>query len=436
MSDVIKNRSEILFLYDVTDANPNGDPMEENRPRIDEETGVNIVTDVRLKRTIRDYLRDFKEQNIFIQAEKVIEEGTELIKARGTKLTEEIIKVIIEEIAGNDKLRDVIEKINEIVEKEEEEEKQKIFYKTLGNKINEEEKKEFFKKFKEIEGIIKSIDEILKEGSKGKRQKLFNEALGDAVDEERKKELFEKFEEIRTKKLKEKLFDKFIDLRLFGATLAVANIGVQETGPVQFKFGRSLHKVDVNFYKGSITMPVEPGEDFKKGKRQAEFSEEYKLPYSLICFYGVVNENAAKNTGLSEDDIKMLLDGIWNGTKNLITRSKIGQMPRFLLRVVYKENNFHIGDLDKMIKLKKMDGNDLSEEEQEKIRDISEVRVDISELISALGDCKDKIERVEFKADKRVTFMVNDSILTSDELKNEFTRGIGLQDNQVIELEL
>jgi len=389
MSNVIKNRSEILFLYDVTDANPNGDPMEENKPRIDEETGINVVTDVRLKRTIRDYLRDFKEQNIFIQAEKVIEEGTELIKARGTKLIEEIEKILKDEIGSN-----------------------------------------------EAEKIIERLDEILKEGSKGKRQELFNKALGDAVDEGRKKELFEKFEEIRTKKLREKLFDKFIDLRLFGATLAVANIGVQETGPVQFKFGRSLHKVDVNFYKGSITMPVEPGEGFKKGKKQAEFSEEYKLPYSLICFYGVVNENAAKNTGLSEDDIKMLLDGIWNGTKNLITRSKVGQMPRFLLRVVYEEHNFHIGDLDKMIKLKNKDGHDLSEEEQEKIRDITEVKVDISELISALSDYKDKIKRIEFKADKRVIFVVNGSVLRSDELKNEFTSKVGLQDNQVIELEL
>lgn len=389
MSDVIKNRSEILFLYDVTDANPNGDPMEENRPRIDEETGINIVTDVRLKRTIRDYLRDFRGQNVFIQAEKVIEEGTELIKARGAKLIEEIEKILENEIGGD-----------------------------------------------EAKKIVEKLDEILKEGSKVNRQKKFNEVLGDIVDDERKKELFEKFEEIRTKKLREWLFKKFIDLRLFGATLAVANIGVQETGPVQFKFGRSLHKVDVNFYKGSITMPVEPGEGFKKGKRQAEFSEEYKLPYSLICFYGIVNENAAKNTGLSEEDIRLLLDGIWNGTKNLITRSKIGQIPRFLLRVVYKENNFHIGDLDKMIRLKNKDGNDLSEEEQEKIRDISEVKVDISKLIGALSDYKDKIERIEFKADRRATFVVNELVLTSDKLKNEFISKLGLKNDQVIELDL
>src|SRR5690606_6323744 len=116
----------------------------------------------------------------------------------------------------------------------------------------------------------------------------------------------------------------------------------------------------------------EPDKNFKKGKRQAEFSEDYKLSYSLIRFYGVINENSAENTGLSENDIELLLDGLWNGTKNLITRSKMGQMPRFLLRVVYKESNFHIGDLDKMIKLKDENKEKISEEKQEKIRDISE----------------------------------------------------------------
>jgi len=67
MPNLIKNRSEILFVYDVKDANPNGDPVDENKPRIDEETGINIVTDVRLKRTIRDYLYDYKGQEVFIR---------------------------------------------------------------------------------------------------------------------------------------------------------------------------------------------------------------------------------------------------------------------------------------------------------------------------------------------------------------------------------
>ena len=51
----IDNRYEILFIYDATDCNPNGDPLDENRPRTDPESGQATVSDVRIKRTIRDY---------------------------------------------------------------------------------------------------------------------------------------------------------------------------------------------------------------------------------------------------------------------------------------------------------------------------------------------------------------------------------------------
>lgn len=61
------NRSELLFLYDLNDANPNGDPLDENKPRIDEETETNIVTDVRLKRTIRDYIDQKYDDDIFVK---------------------------------------------------------------------------------------------------------------------------------------------------------------------------------------------------------------------------------------------------------------------------------------------------------------------------------------------------------------------------------
>lgn len=47
-------RSEFLFLYDTRMANSNGDP-DENRPRIDPYSGKNLVTEYRLKRTIRDF---------------------------------------------------------------------------------------------------------------------------------------------------------------------------------------------------------------------------------------------------------------------------------------------------------------------------------------------------------------------------------------------
>ncbi|PWI57011.1 type I-B CRISPR-associated protein Cas7/Csh2 [Sulfoacidibacillus thermotolerans] len=52
------NNSEILFLYDAQLTNPNGDPDDENRPRMDYQSRRNLVSDVRLKRYIRDYLQD------------------------------------------------------------------------------------------------------------------------------------------------------------------------------------------------------------------------------------------------------------------------------------------------------------------------------------------------------------------------------------------
>ncbi|NLO96899.1 MAG: type I-C CRISPR-associated protein Cas7/Csd2 [Peptococcaceae bacterium] len=60
MSDVIKNRYEFVILFDVENGNPNGDPDAGNMPRIDPETGHGIVTDVCLKRKIRNYVEIVK----------------------------------------------------------------------------------------------------------------------------------------------------------------------------------------------------------------------------------------------------------------------------------------------------------------------------------------------------------------------------------------
>ena len=281
MTETIKNRSEILFLYDVADANPNGDPVDENKPRIDEETGINIVTDVRLKRTIRDYLYEQKGQDVFIR---------EIRKEDGNLKTKE------------DRLND-----------------------------------------------------------------FSNESI----------------------------IEKCIDIRLFGATTAVEGKTITLTGPVQFKFGRSLHKVDMVYIKGTTVMPS--GAD----KKQGTFTEKYILPYSLIAFYGIANENAAKNQQipLTNADINLMLEGIWHGTKNLISGSKFGQMPRLLMQVVYKEGqNFHVGELDKLISM-------TTDKNHEALRDIAEVKVDISNLVNVLNANRDKIEKIRLAADGRIKFV-------------------------------
>jgi len=151
------------------------------------------------------------------------------------------------------------------------------------------------------------------------------------------------------------------------------------TGPVQFVIGRSLHRVTLKYIKGTTVMPS------KEQRNQGTFTGRYVLPYSLINFHGIINENSAKETKLTEDDVELLLDGMWNGTKNLITRSKTGQMPRFLLKVNYGEDNYHIGDLHRMISLQ-------SEVSDEEIRDVSQVKLDVTELIQTLGKQKNDIK--------------------------------------------
>ena len=56
MSNAIKNRYEFIMLFDVKDGNPNGDPDAGNLPRVDPETGNGLVTDVCLKRKVRNYV--------------------------------------------------------------------------------------------------------------------------------------------------------------------------------------------------------------------------------------------------------------------------------------------------------------------------------------------------------------------------------------------
>jgi CRISPR-associated protein Csh2 len=280
MSEIIKNRSEIIFIYDIRDGNPNGDPMDENKPRIDEETGVNIVTDVRLKRTIRDYLHNFKNQEIFVREITYDAEGH----------------------VQDGKMR-------------------------AGNFAND-------------------------------ATRILNEC---------------------------------IDIRLFGGVIPLKDDSIIYTGPVQFKMGRSLHRVTMMHIKGTGAFAS------KEGSKQATFREEDFLPYSLISFYGIVNENAAKHTHLTEDDLKLLLEGTWNGTKSLISRSKAGQVPRLLLKVNYSKENYHIGDLDKMLKL-------VTEMPHENIRDTTDYQLEISELVRKLAAEKGSIKDIEICVDDRIKF--------------------------------
>lgn len=72
----VKNRYDFVFYFDVKDGNPNGDPDAGNLPRIDAETANGLVTDVCIKRKVRNYVQMTKEEkapfNIFIKEKAVL----------------------------------------------------------------------------------------------------------------------------------------------------------------------------------------------------------------------------------------------------------------------------------------------------------------------------------------------------------------------------
>lgn len=117
MSGAIKNRYEFVILFDVENGNPNGDPDAGNMPRIDPESGLGLVTDVCLKRKIRNYVETVKEDEagfkIYIKEDVPLNrsdrEACESLGVKETedkKLTESLKKLKKSDPDADIKLRD------------------------------------------------------------------------------------------------------------------------------------------------------------------------------------------------------------------------------------------------------------------------------------------------------------------------------------------
>ncbi len=208
------NNSEILYVYDAKLTNPNGDPDEENRPRMDYDRNINLVSDVRLKRYIRDYLQE-KGYDIFV---KLVEDH----------------------------------------------------YVTADERVKALEKQD-----------------------------------------------------------SEELLNKWIDVRLFGATMTVEKDNKIFTGPVQFNWGYSLNKVEL--LESSITSHFSSRKDAKQGT----IGKDYRVIFSLLSFFGVISGKRAEKTKLTQEDLTQLDLAMRYAIPQLATRSKIGQYPRLYLRVEY-----------------------------------------------------------------------------------------------------
>lgn len=316
MNNSIKNSSDFLFIYEAIQCNPNGDPDQENKPRMDYDTGTNLVTDTRLKRFIRDYLKaQSDEERIFVDMEGNSKVSVDSKLKAVIKRTVENRSELEKAFSYNTEALDIYQKI---IEKE-----------------------------KDPENVWKAITD-----KKFKHKDINYELLAYLVKE------------------------KFIDIRMFGSAFAVGGFTKAYTGPVQINWGYSFNKVELIDSDSIVTIMNDDSSTFGK---------DYRVHYSLLGFNGTINASMARITGLSEDDVKIFRNAIWEAIPANPTRSKLNQYPKLYLEIIYNEgiSNGQFGDLRNFVKV-----GPVNEKEEKQVRKFSDLTFDIQNLLNLLKENK------------------------------------------------
>jgi len=311
------NRSEILFVYDAQDCNPNGNPIGDNRPRRDPDTGQGIITDVRLKRYLRDQLLD---DGFDIYVKKLDGESR-------TRTT--LVKDVLEDINDADDIEDVA---------------------NLGER------------FLDAATDVRYFGATLSfESSDNEEDEAFRQALGDSFPN-------------------------------------------NYQGPVQFLPAKSLNEVEENEEYDSLTSVISTGEE----NRQGGFDlDDKRIKYGIFPFWGLVDNNNAAATNLSEDDVQRLDTLCWRALKNQTTsRSKLGQEPRLYVRVEYSEKDFHVGGFQNLL--------DLGDESEQPLRSVSDIVVNASDFLEILSEVSNNIETVHVLGDRRLTVNTGSETVSAD----------------------
>ncbi|HHY77648.1 MAG TPA: type I CRISPR-associated protein Cas7 [Clostridiales bacterium] len=286
---ILNQNSDFLYLFQSTLSNPNGDPDQENKPRMDYETSTLLVSDNRRKRDIRDYLKN-KGYKIFVDT------------LSDQKVPMDKMFYFIRDAWLDDKEKmDILFSDNPYL---------KSFWEKLFN-----ESENYSENYKDL---------YLKREEQLKKNKDFTKFNNEFLTEIIKREL--------------------IDIRLFGSAMAVGGVSKTFTGPVQISWGYSLHPVE--FVKSSTITSI-------MNDDSSTFGKKYKVHYALIAHYGTINKYSAKQTGMSEKDRDIFRKAIVQSIMTNQTDTKQGQEPLLYLEIVYKPDfDGYIGDLRRFINTK------------------------------------------------------------------------------------
>ncbi len=282
----LQKRYDFVIFFDVKDGNPNGDPDAGNLPRVDAETGHGLVTDVCLKRKVRNYIglkNEFKNPfDIYVKEKAVLGRShVEAFTSLGITLGEETRVKIPENILTE--LQDLV----------------------LFEGLSIEEDEEGSKLVIAADADVKIIKSELKDLKPSTEVKKFIEA--NLKNVKARKPTSDEVEKGR-----EWMCNRFYDIRTFGAVLSLKsapNCG-QVRGPVQLTFARSVDPVvslEHSITRMAVATEVEAE---KQGGDNRTMGRKFTVPYGLYRGHGFVSAPLANQTGFSESDLELLWEAL------------------------------------------------------------------------------------------------------------------------------
>lgn len=285
----IQNRYDFVLLFDVKDGNPNGDPDAGNLPRLDPETGRGLVTDVCLKRKIRNYVA-IKHQyerphDIYIKEGTVLGRAhVSAFKELGIELGDDMSVTVPDELV--DALGEVA--LPEGLELTADEEGRTVL---------------------NVSGVLdkKEVQQWIKDTDLTKPVKTFlSKTLKDVKARKPTRD--------ETESGRGKMCETFYDIRTFGAVLSLKsapNCG-QVRGPVQMTFSRSVDAVVASEHSITRMAVATEAESEKQSGGNRTMGRKHTVPYGLYVAHGFVSSHLAAQTGFSDDDLKLLWESLAN----------------------------------------------------------------------------------------------------------------------------
>lgn len=290
MTNAIQNRYDFVLLFDVKDGNPNGDPDAGNLPRMDPETGHGLVTDVCLKRKVRNYVQIAREcalaYDIYVKEKAVlgrahVQAFKELNIQLGEESEAEISKEIFDWLEENGCPNGLSTDCDEDANK---------YSLVVAADADKKEVKEWIKGSKPVKAVKDAINAVLR-GATSRRP------TGEEVEQGR-----------------EKMCEKFYDIRTFGGVLSLKsapNCG-QVRGPVQLTFARSIDQIVPLEHSITRMAVATEAEAEKQHGDNRTMGRKFTVPYALYRCHGFVSAPFACQTGFSEDDLALFWEALAN----------------------------------------------------------------------------------------------------------------------------